>query len=153
QSFCDINGDGKEDFIFRNWEPNIPGASLDKNYYHILTSTVTGLTDYTQARKIVPGKQGTNGLEHAYPFEHYYNTYPLLGDFDGDGKTEILVLKESSLYSNCSPYPCWSTQYMIGEKYLEPYQNDYLIATPLYNVGFDAANLNDPVPTNVKLYV
>ena len=139
-TFFDFNGDGKNDFVYKASVPledpnEDPGGTFNANYYNILLSNGIGLTPLQ--RKIVPGlPPPQNNSFTAYQF---FNSYPLVGDFDGDGKQEILVLKESEEYSSSSIY---TANYIIGDEYLTEYGTDFLLATALPNMPFDATYIN-----------
>lgn len=129
-SFIDFNGDGKEDFLYRERD-NI-ASGYDK--YKIFLSNGSSLNEYA-----------TIFLNENYgPLWH---TYPLIGDFDGDGKTEVLVLRGSLNVTSTSPL-----NYIIGENYLIPQGNTYL-APFLWNMPFDAAYTSVSGLTGSKLFV
>jgi len=147
----DYNGDGKNDFIYRTNYPledpnNHPEGTLDVNNYTLFMSDDTGLQQ-TQ-RKITAGTAASPGaLVIPHPpiqaTDGFNNTYPLAGDYDGDGKTEILVLKESQKYSISAPSG-FAGSFLIGENYLTESGSDYLLAQPLFHMPFDATYLNEP---------
>lgn len=128
-SFFDFNGDGKDDFVYRTKAPISNGTTVEKNLYTIMLSTGSSLVSLEQGRTILP----SNNDDYIGGFE-FWNTYPLIGDFDGDGKSEILVLKGSNDYTSSG-----SANYMIGENYLKSYGSSYLLAKQLQGMPFDGS--------------
>ncbi len=151
-AFFDFNNDGKDDFVYRFSAPvagqnPANGPTWDMNFFYILVSDGTGLAPLQ--RKIIPALPATSGnTPAAYQF---YNSYPLIGDFDGNGKNEILVLKESNKYNATAGY---SGNFLIGEDFLTEYGTDYLLAKQLQGMPFDATAVNETnVGGRAKLFV
>ncbi len=95
----DINGDGKEDFVYLQQYKSSNNKDCNTlQTYWIYTSTGTGLT--------LAGKVKSPYASHTT----LANTAPFTGDFDGDGKTELLLL------NNCKESPA-RTCYLIGDNY------------------------------------
>src|SRR5690606_30917803 len=102
----DYNGDGKEDFPFvQMYTSESNPITANQQKYWIYLSTGSNLStpinivsnDNPQYSSIIA------------------NTMPLTGDFDGDGKSEILAL--NTLLPSNSPTGTANPSYIIGEKY------------------------------------
>ncbi|WP_198666927.1 FG-GAP-like repeat-containing protein [Taibaiella helva] len=98
----DYNGDGKDDFVYIQSQAYSPCncQSLKQRFYIYLSSgnSITPLD-----RPIVPtANPGTS--------DNFGNLWPLIGDFDGDGKSELFAV---STNSNSS----YNISYMMGERY------------------------------------
>lgn len=139
--FFDFNGDGKDDYFLRDVEDisMLPwGPTLKFDAYNIYISDGSGLG--LLSKEIVPHVGGSVLADRFNP------THPLVGDFDGDGKTEILVL-DGSMYSYSYSY-----NFLIGEEYLQD-NGTYLLPTQLHNMPFDAKHIEEVGNGGVRLFV
>jgi RHS repeat-associated protein len=135
-TFFDLNGDGMDDFFYRSLK--LSGSTILNNY-HVFTSAGTSLN--ALPKPIVPHNAGS------VAYTDFFKTYPMSGDFDGDGKTEILVLKGSLDYTTSFSY-----NYMIGEEYLHD-NGTYLLPTQLQSMPFDGSYVPATGNGGHKLFV
>lgn len=137
----DYNGDGKDDFAYIQQQENsaCKCAAAKQKFYIYLSS---GLSLTPLDRPVV--SSGTPGVS-----DQFGNLWPLFGDFDGDGKSEILaVFAHPTGSSNLS--------YLIGEQYNvaatttgpanAPTPYPVYVAKELYGLPFNGKN-------NAKLFV
>lgn len=131
-SFFDFNGDGREDLYTLYPHFSIGNSPTETtNDYSVLISELNsayaGGIQLVEKEKI---KGGTGG--HSY----FYATFPVVGDFDGDGLSEILILNKS----NSSDL----RNYILGMKYspvLGPANDPYRRGAFLPNMPFDARQI------------
>jgi len=136
--FFDYNGDGKDDFAyFQNYALQ---PWLYQQKYWIYTSNGNSLNEnypiLSHSDPNSPNNQTT-----------FASTMPFIGDFDGDGKTEILLL--NTLKPENSPTGTGSSNYLIGEEY-NSFVSNHSSGLPAYkaknlgqNLGFDASYIKD----------
>ncbi len=122
-SFFDWNADGKEDFIYKTLvDPSegYPPGTYEGNTYNLLLSTGTSLEP---AKKFLPSDYSGATLGYHTDFT---NTTPYIGDFDGDGRTEIIV---SRTFRNDTGY---TKNYILGEKYVKDCTGGYTCASNIW---------------------
>lgn len=131
-SFFDFNGDGREDLYTLYPHFSIGNSPTETtNDYSVLISELNsaypGGIQLVEKEKI---KGGTGGNSY------FYATFPVVGDFDGDGLSEILILNKS----NSSDL----RNYILGLKYspiLGPANDPYRRGAFLPNMPFDAREI------------
>jgi len=123
--FFDFNGDGREDFYtLKPWymdddnftyeayqlNPNKTYAEF-RNEFRLFISTVDGSN--TGGIKLLEDPNGkiTRGGD---PGRDFYASYPLVGDFDGDGRSELLIMEKLRLRDEQASQLKW---YLFGERY------------------------------------
>ncbi|XZF14273.1 FG-GAP-like repeat-containing protein [Chitinophagaceae bacterium MMS25-I14] len=102
-SAFDYNGDGKDDFVYvQSQHYNGSGSVHTQQKFWVSLSTGTGMSP-------IPPLVSTS-----YPGSNdgFADLVPLIGDFDGDGKTEILAVDGNPLTTLAT-----GMSYIMGEKY------------------------------------
>ncbi len=132
----DVNGDGFEDIMYR------------QNYDGEYVASLTGFSDDAKSRQIYSiyysngSTIGNSRVIKPMPNRSFYETRPYVGDFDGDGLSEVLLLntmKDVGITNN----------YLIGEQYLTNANMNTATGQPIYlatalpNMSFDAAHVKD----------
>lgn len=119
-SFFDFNGDGREDFF------TIKPSYTDANGYHYgaheaPTNSIEYLNEFrlyiSSINSSYTGgiqlEEDPNGkITRGATTTDLYASYPLVGDFDGDGKSEILILEKFKLTTD----PDYKA-YLFGDRY------------------------------------
>lgn len=131
-SFFDFNGDGREDLYTLSPTFSISNPPTETvNEYSIFTSELDaaypGGIQLIEKEKI---KGGTGGGSS------FYATYPVVGDFDGDGLSEIVILSKSTSSD--------LRNYILGLKYspvLGPAEDPYRRGAFLPNMPFNATQV------------
>lgn len=136
----DYNGDGYDDFVYMQTQNYKPCKCSDtKQAFFVYTSNGTALVPLD--RKIVSSTTaGSN--------DGFGNLLPLTGDFDGDGKSEILLVSSPTYNSSTHIYQHY-TSYLIGQEYNIATTNS--TNTPVYlakNLGLPFGAQNDPAGSN-----
>lgn len=131
--YFDYNGDGKSDFM--RMQKFVNGSGVSQQAYWIYTSAGSTINSIG---KLV--RTSTSGVTNPYVFGY---TLPFSGDFDGDGKSEVLLLNTyKPLPNQPTPSP---NNYLAGEKYCTPVSTyGYPAFKPreLGSIGFDASYLS-----------
>jgi RHS repeat-associated protein len=136
--FTDFNGDGMDDLIFQSTKTvNTFGIT---QYLNVLLSNGTSLASGYNHPIGCPNQAGLRDPYQA----GFFDVMPLSGDFDGDGKTEILELNTylagvspianpNALAPSVSP-----NNFLVGANYLIPTSDVYGV-NALQGMPFDAS--------------
>ncbi|WP_118976984.1 FG-GAP-like repeat-containing protein [Taibaiella koreensis] len=143
--FIDFNGDGKDDFIYQSTsylQSGNPSGTFQN--LNIMLSDGNALTALSpKVATPYPNSNSQTALNLML-----IDNMPLAGDFDGDGKTEVLELNTYNPNNWSGPVPSdpANNNFMIGAEYLSPGTlagNSFLVAKQLYGMPFEAAYVNN----------